>query len=150
MQLLLSFEKLKKELTSKKDSISKLQKKANAIQAKINALPGWRKGAFGTIGASLSGFNNWYSRDAANNDAGNIGVTVNGFANLDREKFFWRNAANVNLAWVKLDDKDDPNDSDKFREATDVFNISSLFSSSSYFLYIYPWFSIFIFPNYSS
>jgi len=54
-------------------------------------------------------------------------ITVNAFANLKEEKFFWRNAANVNLAWVKLDDKDDPNDDDSFRQATDVFNISSLY-----------------------
>ena len=80
-------EELKKELASKKDSISKLQPKAKAIEGKINALPGWRKGAFGTIGASLSGFNNWYARAAPNTSAGNIGITVNGYANLIEDKF---------------------------------------------------------------
>ena len=49
---------LKKELTSKKDSIAALQSKADQLQKQIDALPGWRKGAFGTIGASFSGFNN--------------------------------------------------------------------------------------------
>ena len=43
------------------------------------------------------------------------------------EKYFWKNAANINIGWVKFDDKDDPTDDDSFREATDVFNISSLY-----------------------
>lgn len=33
--------------------IAKLQGEVNAIQAKIDAMPGWRKGAFGTIGGSF-------------------------------------------------------------------------------------------------
>ena len=119
-------DELKAELKSKKDSISKLQAKANAIQGKINALPGWRKGAFGTIGASLSGFNNWYARNAPNADAGNIGITVNGFANLIQDDFFWRNSGTINLGWVKLDDKAVSGDED-FETATDVFTISSLY-----------------------
>jgi hypothetical protein len=120
-------EELKAELKSKKDSISKLQAKAKKIQSKIDALPGWRIGAFGTIGASLSGFNNWYARQTPNTSAGNIGITVNGFANLIEKDFFWRNATTINLGWVKFDDKDDPSDSDSFETATDVFTISSLY-----------------------
>ncbi|MBD0780052.1 DUF3078 domain-containing protein [Maribacter sp. ANRC-HE7] len=111
----------------KKDSIAAIQGRVDALQAQINALPGWKKGAFGTIGANLSSFNNWYSKDAANSDAGNIGVTINGFANLNQEKFFWRNSGNINLGWVKFDDKDDPADDDSFKQATDVFNITSLY-----------------------
>ncbi|WP_339658959.1 DUF3078 domain-containing protein [uncultured Polaribacter sp.] len=118
---------LKKSLASKKDSISKLQAKVKTIQGKINALPGWRKGAFGTIGASLSGFNNWYSKSAPNTSAGNIGVTVNAFANLIEKDFFWRNSGNLNLGWVKIDNRDDPTDSNNFEKATDVFTISSLY-----------------------
>ncbi|WP_405564380.1 DUF3078 domain-containing protein [Polaribacter sp. Asnod6-C07] len=120
-------EELKKEQAPKKAQIAKLQGEVKALQAKIDALPGWRKGAFGTIGASLSGFNNWYARTAPNTAAGNIGITVNGFANLIEEDFFWRNSGTINLGWVKIDDKDDPTDSDKFETATDVFTISSLY-----------------------
>ncbi len=120
-------EELKAEQAPKKDSIAAIQARVNAIQAKIDAMPGWKIGAFGTIGGSLSGFNNWYSQGFPNNSAGTIGVTVNGFANLQQEKYFWRNSLNLNLAWVKLDNEDDPTDSDEFREATDVFNITSLF-----------------------
>ncbi len=121
----------KEELTTQKSEKQAMadaaQAEANALQAKIDALPGWRKGAFGTIGGSISEFSNWYSQGAANNSSGNIGFTVNGFANLIEEKFFWRNSLNVNLGWVKLDNKDISTDSDSFDSTTDVFNISSLY-----------------------
>ncbi|NMH86923.1 DUF3078 domain-containing protein [Flavivirga algicola] len=122
-----TLEELKAAQGPKKDSIAAIQGRVDAIQAKIDALPGWKKGAFGTIGGSISSFKNWYAQGTPNNNSGNIGFTVNAFANLTKEKFFWRNSANINLSWVKLDDKDDPTDSDAFQEATDVFNITSLY-----------------------
>lgn len=118
---------LKKEQAAKKSEIAKLQGEVKALQSKIDKFPGWKFGAFGTIGANLSGFNNWYSNAVPNSSAGNIGVVLNGYANLDRDDYFWRNSANVNLAWVKLDNKDIDSDSDKFDGTTDVFTISSLF-----------------------
>ncbi len=120
-------EELKKQLGSKKSEIAKLDKEAKAIKAKLDALPGWRKGAFGTIGGNLSGYTNWFSREVQNVNGGNINVIVNGFANLIEEKFFWRNSGTINLGWVKLDDRDDATDSSDFNFATDVFNISSLY-----------------------
>ncbi len=121
-----TLEELKAEQAPKKDSIAALQAKVDAIQGQIDALPGWKKGAFGIIGGSLSGFNNWYSKGAPNSSAGNIGFTVNAFANNLQEKFFWRNSATVNLSWVKNDNKDDDINSD-FESATDVFSITSLY-----------------------
>ena len=111
---------------SKKDSIAKLQSEVNALQAQINKLPGWRFGGFGTIGASLSEFNNWYAQNSPNVSSGNIGFTINAFANLQQKKIFWRNAININLSWVKFDDKDVVEAEEGFRQATDVFNLSSL------------------------
>ncbi|MCM4150153.1 DUF3078 domain-containing protein [Arenibacter sp. N53] len=122
-----TLDELKAEKASKKDSITAIQGRVDAIQGKINAIPGWKKGAFGTIGASLSGFNNWYAKGAPNSSAGNIGITTNAFANLIQPKFFWRNSLNINLGWVKIDDKDIDTDDDSFRSATDVFNITSLY-----------------------
>lgn len=122
-----TLEELKAELGPKKDSIAALQTKVKSIEGKINALPGWKKGAFGTIGGSLSGFDNWYSKAKPNSSAGNIGFTVNAYANLLEGKYFWRNSANVNLSWVKIDDKNDPTDDSDFQEANDVFSITSLY-----------------------
>lgn len=79
---------LKKELKEKKGEISKLQKEAKGLQSKIDALPGWKIGAFGTIGGNIAGFNNWYARTAPNTSSANIGISVNGFANLIKEDFF--------------------------------------------------------------
>ncbi|GER58836.1 hypothetical protein ULMA_09440 [Patiriisocius marinus] len=120
-------EELKTQKAEKEAAAKALQGEANAIQAKIDALPGWKYGAFGTVGASISSFNNWFGQGTPNLNSGNIGATVNGFANLKQEKFFWRNALNVNLSWIKFDDKDDSTDDDSFKEASDVFNISSLY-----------------------
>jgi len=124
-----TIEELKAEQAPKKDSIAAIQARVNALQAKIDAIPsyGWKKGAFGTIGGSISSFSNWYAQGTPNNNSGNIGFTVNAFANSLQEKYFWRNSANVNLAWVKLDDKDDPTDDDSFKGTTDVFTITSLY-----------------------
>jgi hypothetical protein len=120
-------EELKAEQAPKKAQIAALQAEVNALQSKINAIPGWKKGAFGTIGANLSGYDNWYSKGKPNSATGNIGFTVNAFANLLEEKYFWRNSANVNLSWVKFDDKDDPNDNADFQQGNDVLTISSLY-----------------------
>jgi len=126
-----SFSQTKEELEAQKAEkqaeADKFQGEANALQAQINALPGWRVGTFGTIGGSLSGFNNWFAQGAPNNNSGNIGITVNGFANLIEDKFFWRNALTANLNWVKLDNTDTDLDSEDFNATTDVFNLSSLY-----------------------
>ncbi|MDO6489893.1 MAG: DUF3078 domain-containing protein [Cellulophaga sp.] len=120
-------EELKAEQAVKKDSVAAIQARIGAIQAKLDAMPGWKIGAFGTIGGTISSFDNWYAQGTPNNNSGNIGFTVNAFANLKQDKFFWRNSANVNLAWVKLDNKDNPADSDKFEGTTDVFTLTSLY-----------------------
>ena len=131
LSIAFGFSQTKEELQAQKSEKQAIadaaQAEANALQAQIDALPGWRVGAFGVIGGSLSNFNNWYAQGAPNNSSGNIGFTVNGYANLIQDKFFWRNALTTNLSWVKLDNKDTDLDSDKFEPTTDVFNISSLY-----------------------
>ncbi len=103
-------EELKERLGAKKDSIAAIKSRVDALQSQIDKLPGWKKGAFGTIGVNLSSFNNWYAQGTPNNSSGNIGLILNGYANLKQDKFFWRNSGNLNLSWVKFDDKDDPNE----------------------------------------
>ncbi|MFH4966741.1 DUF3078 domain-containing protein [Gaetbulibacter sp. M240] len=120
-------EELKAQKAEKQTEVKVAQGELNAIQAKIDALPGWRLKAFGVIGGSLSEFNNWYAQGAPNNSSGNIGITVNAYANLIQPKYFWRNNLNTNLKWVKLDNKDIATDDSTFNPTTDVFNISSLY-----------------------
>ncbi|WP_035480203.1 DUF3078 domain-containing protein [Gelidibacter mesophilus] len=118
---------LEAQKSEKQAEADAAQKEADAIQAQIDALPGWKKGAFGVIGGSLSNFNNWYAQGTPNSSSGNIGINFNAYANKLEDKYFWRNSLTVNLAWVKLDDKDDPNDNDSFQPTSDVFNVSSLY-----------------------
>ena len=125
-------EELEAQKAEKQAEVDKFQGEADAIQAQIDALPGWRIGAFGTIGGSLSGFNNWYAQGSPNNSAGNIGFTVNGYADKIEDKYFWKNALTLNLNWLKFDDKDNddniiPVDDSGFKATTDVFNLSSLY-----------------------
>ena len=120
-------EELQAQKAEKQAEADKFQGEANALQAQINALPGWRTGAFGTIGGSFSKFNDWYGQGTPDLTTGNIGITVNAFANKIEDKYFWRNSLTTNLNWIKFDDKNDPTDDDSFKEGTDVFNISSLY-----------------------
>jgi Protein of unknown function (DUF3078) len=122
-----TMEELKAEQQLKKDSIVAIQVRVDVLQQQIDAFPGWRTGVFGTIGGSISNFNNWFAQGIPNNSSGNIGFTVNGYVNLIQEKFFWRNALTTNLNWVKLDDKDEPTDDNNFKPTIDVFNITSLY-----------------------
>lgn len=122
-----TIDELKEEKSQKQDSLDAIQGRIDDLQKQIDEFPGWKFGAFGTIGASFSEFNNWYGQGTPNNSSGNITITANPYAKLDREKYFWYSNANINLSWVKFDDKDDPNDEKSFREANDVFNITSLF-----------------------
>lgn len=120
-------EELEAEQTAKKDSIKALEQKVNDIQAEIDALPGWRVNAFGTIGGNIAGSNNWYSNDIPNSATGNFGFSINAIAHLDETKFFWKNEGNLKMSWVKLDNKDSTDDSDRYAASTDVFEISSLY-----------------------
>ena len=120
-------EELNKQKAEKQAEVDKYQGEVDAIQSQIDALPGWHFGAFGTVGGSISEFNNWYAQGSPNNGSGNIGFTVNGYANKIEDAYFWRNSLTLNLNWIKLDDWDDPTSSSAFKPTTDVFSISSLY-----------------------
>ena len=122
-----TLEELEAKQAAKKDTLSRLEGEIADIQSQIDALPGWQTGAFGTIGFNIANFNNWFQKEIPNSDGGAIGITVNGYANYDDPKQYWRSAGTLNLGWIKFDDKDDPDDDDGYRQATDIFNVSSLY-----------------------
>ncbi|TVQ44515.1 MAG: DUF3078 domain-containing protein [Saprospirales bacterium] len=100
------------------------------LKRTISAFPpvyGWRTGFSGLLGFSLTDMNNWVS--SANKDAttSNIQVSAAGFAHLIEEKFFWRNNAQLNLGWQKLNLKTGAEDESKYQSTVDVFQISSLY-----------------------
>lgn len=133
-ELTIERDQKKMRLDSLKAEFSALQEEVNTLADEIAALtdlimpyPKWTLGAYGTLGLNVSGFNDWLQKDAPNTTAVAIGLTSNGFANLDKEKFFWRNALNINLGWLKFDDRDNPDEQSAFRVASDAFGATSLF-----------------------
>ncbi len=122
-----TIEELEAAQSAKKDTLARLEDEIKDLQSQIDAFPGWDIGAFGTIGINITNFNNWFTKEIPNSSGGAIGITINGFANYDDENHFWRNAGALNLGWVKFDDDDDPDDDDGYRQATDIFNLSSLY-----------------------
>ena len=127
-------EELKAQKSEKEGQVKELQGQIDALNGEIAGIdaqllewPRWEKGAFGVLGLDFTGFNDWLSRDQPNISSSSIGATFNGYANYLTKKSFWRNAANVNIGWIKFDDKDDPDDEDGFRTAADVINFSSLY-----------------------
>lgn len=127
----IGFAQTKEELKAEKAKAQKVADSAQAVadgaQAKIDALPGWRKAVFGTLGFSVSEQRNAFTQSAPNNSTGNIGISVNAYANLIEEKFFWRNSSLINFSWTKLDNRDDPNDNDSFEPTSDIFTLTSLY-----------------------
>src|SRR5690606_1817384 len=81
---------IKAEMAPKKDSIAAIQSRVNALQSQLDALPGWKIGAFGTIGGSISQFDNWFAQGIHNNSSGNNGFTVTAIARLQEENVFMR------------------------------------------------------------
>lgn len=123
-----------KELAPLETQLAELQGKVNGLKGEIAGLtekitpyPRWETGAFGTVGFNFTKFNEWLSKDQPNTSAATIGFTLNGFANVQQPKYFWRNSGVLNLSWLKFDNKDDPDDNDDFQVAADAFNLVSLF-----------------------
>lgn len=134
-------EELQAEKTAKEQELSLLEPQLAALKGQVDALkadvasltdkltpyPRWEVGSQGNVGLTLAGFNNWFSKADANTTATNIGFTLGGFANLQQQKYFWRNGGNLVLGWQKFNNKDIDTDTDKFQVAADAFNLVSLF-----------------------
>lgn len=125
---------LKATKAEKEGQIKELQGQIDAltgdiagIDAQLIKFPRWETGAFGVIGVDFTNFSDWLSRPQPDIASSSIGFTANAYANYFTEQSFWRNAANLNIGWIKFDDKNDPDDEDGFRNAADVVNASSLY-----------------------
>ncbi len=115
------------QLAELKGKVGALEGEVASLTTQITNLSGWNVGAFGTLGINFSQFNNWFS--AANKDAYTsvIGVTGNGFANLQNEKYFWRNGLNLNVTKTKLTLTEDEREKVDYETTSDVINLTSLY-----------------------
>ncbi len=121
------------ELASIDPQLKAMIAQAEALKAEIAVLteqttpyPRWDVGALGNAGSGFASFSDWLSKSSPNTTAFNIGVTTNVFANLQQQKYFWRNNANLTLGWLKFNDRDDPADSKDFNVTADAFNATTL------------------------
>jgi uncharacterized coiled-coil protein SlyX len=118
---------LETQLADLTGKVGSLKGEVTDLTDKLTPYPRWDVGALGSAGLNFSGFNSWFSKDKPNTKAVNIGFVTNAFANLDQKKYFWRNGANLTLAWLKFDDVDNKDDNGDFQVAADAFNVTSLF-----------------------
>jgi uncharacterized coiled-coil protein SlyX len=112
------------DLTAKVDA---LKAEVADLTEKVTPYPRWDLGSTGNIGLNFASFQDWYSKSAPNTQALSLGISANGFANLDQKKYFWRNGTNLTLGWLKFKNKDVDDGSDTLQVTADAFNIVSLF-----------------------
>lgn len=127
-QDMMSVDELKSMKAEKEAALGALQAEVDALDAKINTFPGWKVGGVGIAGFDLNGNNNWFQLGLPNSRANGLGLSLGAFANLDKEKFFWRNLGNVTLKSVNttLDTSVDEDDQISISNITDNLDISSL------------------------
>lgn len=100
------------------------------LDGQIEILSGWQTGFDGVIGLTFGSSNNWQSNANPNSSFSNLSVGLNAFANIIKEKSFWRNTFTSNTAWQSLDvDTDDNTEEQSFLEnrTTDVLTVGSLY-----------------------
>ncbi len=121
--------KLEAEMGEVAGKVATLKSEVAGLAEKLTPYPRWDNGLLGTLGLNVSKFNDWLSKDNPNTTAVTIGTTMNGFANAEFEKAFWRNSFNLTLGWLKFDNEDVPDDEENkdFQVAADAFNVTSLY-----------------------
>lgn len=129
-------EELKEMKTQKQTELGALEAQVASLQGEIAGIdqqllvfPRWEKGAFGIIGANLSGFNDWLSRDKPNISSIGLTFSANAYANYFTPKTFWRNGGNLAMGFSKLKETDSNGNTLAQTElkSPDVINFSSLF-----------------------
>ena len=98
-------EELKSMVSDKQAKLDAIQGEINALTKQIDEFPGWKVGGVGTLGFDLLSNNNWFALGQPNSSNSAFGLGLTGFANLDQDKYFWRNGLLVNLtrAVTKID-----------------------------------------------
>lgn len=128
-----TLDEYKAQLAEKSAELAAIQGEVDAIKANIATFPGWKVGALATLGLNLSNFNNWLGAGNPNASSNSFGISGSAFANLDREKFLWRNSLNIAAAKTKLIPDTDVNSAlpdelqADWETTADAINFTSLF-----------------------
>ncbi len=124
-----TLEALKTELAAKAAAAAAAAGEAAAVQAKIDALPGWRYGGIGILGLSFAGTNDWVTNSVPNSSSRSPSIALTGYAHNIQSKFFWRNNASLNISGLKFVNEDLPEaeQADSLQIVNNSFNITSLY-----------------------
>ncbi len=121
-----SLDELKSMKADKEATIAALQAEVDGIANQIYTFPGWKVGGIGVAGFNALANNNWYAIGTPNSANQGLNIGLGGYANLDVEKYFWRNNVDVNVARsAAFTDKD--NNGTKTVALTNGLNLTSLF-----------------------
>ena len=129
------------ELKAKKSELEAQQKAKQAeadafngeissLASQIEKLSGWQFGLDGLVGLSFGSSNNWQANANPNSSSSILNIGLNGYANVIREKSFWRNTLTSNVSWQGLDNntKDDEEGTGFLSDRNvDVLILSSLY-----------------------
>ena len=120
--------KLEAELAPVNAKASEIKAQIAATQAALDALPGWNKQFFGTLGGNLAQFNNWFAAANPHSQTTSLIATLSGLADYDSDKILWKNSALLNIGAQRIvQDTRADNDSVTWQQIPDQFLFSSLF-----------------------
>jgi len=121
-------DELKAMKAEKEAAVAALQGEIGSLNDRIANYPGWKFASFGTIGGSLSSFNNWAKGANPNSIATTFGGTFNVSAKLNETKSFWDNNLGLAVGWQELDtNTDDDVETGGFQAVTDNLRFTSLY-----------------------
>lgn len=117
------------ELAALEAQVTEVKGDIAGIAEQLLVFPRWETGAFGIVGANLSGFSDWLARNQPNNSTVGLTFSANAFANYLTPKSFWRNGGNLNIGFSKLKEKDQDGNvvNETELKAPDVINFTSLY-----------------------
>jgi hypothetical protein len=118
---------LNNRIAELRGEIKALESEVAKTQGLIPPSYGWRKGFAGTVGLNATSLDNWVVNANPNSRATTLQGAFSGFTNLIEEKYFWRNAAIVNLGWQRLQIDKNSDEGSEFQPIADVFQVNSLF-----------------------
>jgi len=95
-----TIEELKTMKADKQAELTALQAEIDGLTTQIQSFPGWKIGGAGIVGLNLLSNNDWFAIATPNSSNNTLNVGFSAFANLDDEKYFWRNLLNINITRV--------------------------------------------------
>ncbi len=121
-----TLEELKAQKAEKEAVAAGISDEISALDKEIKSFPGWTQGASVSLGANINGTNNWFSNDDPTTSAAGWQAGFLGFANLNKEKVFWKNSLILNMGRSKSKIENLDNTTEEVSAKSSYFEASSL------------------------